>query len=73
VLIFYPAAAFSHFNLPQFYWWFKGDFKKFYKYNYEKYGEIYEIHFNGRFIILCQAEYSEKLRQKFTCDNIYLQ
>jgi hypothetical protein len=48
-------------NLPQFFWWFKGDFKKFYKYYYEKYGGIYEIHLNGRFIILCRAEYIENL------------
>ena len=26
-------------NLPQFYWWFKGDYKIFYGYNHKKYGE----------------------------------
>ncbi|RGB33683.1 cytochrome P450, partial [Rhizophagus diaphanus] len=30
-------------------------------YNYEKYGDIYEIHLNGRFIILCRAKYIKKL------------
>ncbi|PKY25422.1 cytochrome P450 [Rhizophagus irregularis] len=46
-------------NLPQIYWWFKGDFQKFYDYCYRQYGDIYEIHDNLRFIVLCRAEYLE--------------
>ncbi|PKK77491.1 cytochrome P450 [Rhizophagus irregularis] len=48
-------------NLPQYYLWSKGDTKKFYDYNYKKYGDIYEIQFNERSIILSRTEYIEKL------------
>ncbi|RGB33678.1 cytochrome P450 [Rhizophagus diaphanus] len=48
-------------NLLQYYLWFKGDTKKFYDYNYKKYGDIYEIQFNERSIILSRTEYIEKL------------
>jgi hypothetical protein len=48
-------------NLPQYYWWSKGNLKTFYGYNYKKYGDIYEVHLNGRGIVLSRTEYIEKL------------
>jgi hypothetical protein len=46
-------------NLPQIFWKFNGDFIMFYKYCYEKYGCIHEIHTSMRTIILCRPEYLE--------------
>ncbi|CAB4395406.1 unnamed protein product [Rhizophagus irregularis] len=48
-------------NLPQYYLWFNGENKKFYEYNYKKYGDICEVQFNERAIVLSRTEYIEKL------------
>jgi hypothetical protein len=46
-------------NFPQLLWKFNGDIMMFYKYCYEKYGGIHEIHLGMRTIILCRSEYLE--------------
>ncbi|PKY38468.1 cytochrome P450 [Rhizophagus irregularis] len=48
-------------NLPQYYLWFNGENKKFYEYIYKKYGDICEVQFNERAIVLSRTEYIEKL------------
>jgi hypothetical protein len=53
-------------NLPQIFWWFNGNTSKFHNYCYEKYGEIYEVHFGLRTIVICRAEYLENFFSKST-------
>ncbi|PKK60914.1 hypothetical protein RhiirC2_856590 [Rhizophagus irregularis] len=45
---------------------FKGDVTKFYKYCYEKYGDVHEITGNLRSIVLYRAEHLENLLSKST-------
>ncbi|GES83213.1 cytochrome P450 [Rhizophagus clarus] len=48
-------------NLPQLYIGHGGNFKTFYNFNYKKYGDLFEVHFDTRIIILNRTEYIEKL------------
>jgi hypothetical protein len=50
-------------NIP-YILWFKGEPVLFYKYCYEKYGDIYELHGVTRSIMLCRAEYLDDFFSK---------
>ncbi|PKC09703.1 cytochrome P450 [Rhizophagus irregularis] len=59
-------------NLPQLYWQSKGNTKMFYEYNHKKYGDIYEVNFSIRSIILCRTEYIEKLLSPSTKNTVVM-
>ncbi|GES83217.1 cytochrome P450 [Rhizophagus clarus] len=48
-------------NLPQLYIGHNGNVKAFYNSNYKKYGDLYEVYFETRVIVLNRIEYTEKL------------
>ncbi|GES95419.1 cytochrome P450 [Rhizophagus clarus] len=48
-------------NLPQLYIGHGGNFKMFYDSNHKKYGDLYEVYFGTRVIVLNRSEYVEKL------------
>ncbi|GBB84829.1 hypothetical protein RclHR1_01140018 [Rhizophagus clarus] len=48
-------------NLPQLYIEHGGNFKRLYEFNHKKYGDLYEVYFGTRVIVLNRSEYVEKL------------
>ncbi|GBB88003.1 hypothetical protein RclHR1_14500005 [Rhizophagus clarus] len=47
-------------NLPQYYWC-KADLRNFFEYNHKKYGDLFEVHFDTRVIVLNRVDHIEKL------------
>ncbi|RGB29067.1 cytochrome P450 [Rhizophagus diaphanus] len=55
----FPLPFFG--NLLNLYIWNDGNLKKFFETNHKKYGELFEFHFDTRFIALNKIEHIEKL------------
>ncbi|GES83738.1 cytochrome P450 [Rhizophagus clarus] len=54
----FPLPFFG--NIHQLYFWHDGNLKKFFEFNYKKYGDLFEFRFGTRTIALNRIEYIEK-------------